>query len=139
MEIHALIAELDQLQLPTDQYAITSSGVLAIRSLRSAHDLDIIVTSDLWVKLSRTYPITQTKDFQSINIGNIQILGTGSYFTNNDSYPVDAQIQSADLIQGKKFVSLAIVRDIKLTRNKTKDIIDIQIIDDYLANNSTPK
>ncbi len=139
MEFNDLISELDQLQLPTDQYAITASGTLAIRNLRHANDLDIIVTPELWNKLTQTYPITSSRDFQSINIGNVQILGVGSYFTHHPSYDVTTQIQSADIIHGRRCVKLSIIRDFKSNRNQPKDIIDIQLIDNYLTNNPSYK
>jgi len=55
MKIDILLAELDKLNLPDDQYAITSSGPLAIRGIREANDLDIIVTPKVWTELSKKY------------------------------------------------------------------------------------
>ncbi|MBU4381382.1 hypothetical protein L6255_02740 [Candidatus Parcubacteria bacterium] len=51
MKIDILLEELDKLNLPKDQYAITSSGSLAIRGIREANDLDIIVTPKVWKEL----------------------------------------------------------------------------------------
>ena len=106
MDFTTLLAELDQLNLPPDGYAITSSGTLAVRNLREANDLDLIVCDSLWQQLCQIYPVTTDNDFQTIIIGNIQILGTGSWFTDPQFDSPGKQIKNADLINGHRFVKL---------------------------------
>ena len=65
--------ELEQLNLPKGKYVIFGSGPLSIRGLRENHDLDILVTEDLWNKLSEQYPIKKKQGRpDSIYNGNLQ-------------------------------------------------------------------
>src|SRR3989344_5711621 len=57
MKFELLLKELKSLNLPTDQFAVMSSGVLAVRGLREARDLDLVVTRKLWQSLSSKYPL----------------------------------------------------------------------------------
>jgi len=50
-----LLQELKKLNLPNDQYAIYGSGPLAIRGLKEIHDLDVIVTDELYQELAKKY------------------------------------------------------------------------------------
>ena len=47
----AYLAELKALNLPLGHYAIFGSGPLAVRGIREAADLDIIVSESLWKEL----------------------------------------------------------------------------------------
>ena len=50
---------LDDLKLPQNDYAITGSGPLAIRNIRQAQDIDILVRKTLWqdlLKVSFLHP-----------------------------------------------------------------------------------
>lgn len=59
-------SHLRQFNLPIDQYAITSSGVLGIRNLRVMGDIDLIVTPKLWNVLAAQYGITVDKGVKKI-------------------------------------------------------------------------
>lgn len=136
MELRALLAELDQLNLPTDQYIITSSGSLAARGIREAHDLDIVPSDTLWEKLKSRYPVRRI-NFKTINIGNIQILGPGSYFRNSAIATPQQQIETADIIDGYKYLNLALLRKFKEALGRDKDLKDVELIDQYLESHNS--
>lgn len=127
-----LLAQLDKLDLPSDQYAITSSGALAVRKIREAHDLDIIVTDKLWNKLAQKYPVKKGQDCDNIFIGDIQIMGNFYIKPEEDKYPVNEQIDTADIIDGKRYVNLNIIKFYKHQWGRPKDLQDIKLIEDYL-------
>ncbi len=127
-----LLNELDSLNLPEDKYAITSSGPLAVRELRTANDLDLVVTPDLWEELSQKYIVRKEK-FASIQIGNIQVLGLGSHFIRADLEPAEKQIANADIIDGKRYVKLETVSKFKSILGREKDLRDIELIDNFLS------
>lgn len=133
MKIELLLDELRKLGLPTNEFAITGSGPLAIRNIREASDLDLIVISDLWEQLSCTYPVVREGDFESIDIGNIQILGNGSWFTDGQFGVVEEQIRNADVIDGFRYVKLEVILAIKRARNHQKDVEDIGLIERFLG------
>lgn len=133
MNFDTLIQELKALNLPANEFAITSSGPLGVRNLREINDLDIIVYPQLWQKLSQTYPVVLDGDFESIYLGNIQILGPGSWFTDPAFGSVEHQIDTADNIDGLRYVQLPIILEIKKLKTRTKDKKDVILIQDYLA------
>lgn len=131
MEISRLLKEVVQLNLPKDKYAITSSGSLAMRGIREANDLDLIVTSDLWDELREKYPVEVNGVLHCIKIGNIEIVGEGSCFTDHGIATAEQQISEADIIEGYPCVRLDYVSRFKLLMGREKDLRDIQFIDEY--------
>ncbi|MEN9342388.1 MAG: hypothetical protein RIQ54_644 [Candidatus Parcubacteria bacterium] len=59
-----IIEEVKKLNFPIGQYVIVGSGPMAVRGLRDAHDIDIVVTRELfetckangWEAVPWTYP-----------------------------------------------------------------------------------
>lgn len=49
--------DLLDLSLPNENYLIWESGPLAIRGVREARDIDLLVTKDLWKQLAAIYPV----------------------------------------------------------------------------------
>ena len=93
------LKELDKLNLPKKSYAITGSGPLAIRNIRNADDIDILVKRDLWKTLIKKYT---PYDKKHIRIGNIEIWGDFINLT-----PImDKVINNAEIIEGYPFVNL---------------------------------
>jgi hypothetical protein len=133
MDIKILLSELEKLNLPKNKFAITSSGPLGIRNIREINDLDIIVCPDLWDELSKKYKITKENDFESIYIGNIQVLGKGSWFTDPTFGDVTFQINNADLFDGCRYVSIKTILEIKKRSVRVKDMNDVKLIEKYLS------
>ena len=129
MDFKLLLEELRNFNLQVDQFAITSSGTLAVRNIREATDLDIIVTDTLWGELIKKYPINKDGDFESINVDNIQFLHKGSWFTGNN----EKMIREADIIDGIRYVKLEEIRKRKTNRDREKDIHDVELIKNYLG------
>lgn len=132
MKIDGLLKELRALKIPRDEMAITSSGPIGIRGLREIGDLDIIVTSKIWDKLSRKYKITKEDNFESIFIGNIQVLGNGSWFTDIQYGSVEDDIKNADIIDNNRYVKLEKILMIKKMKDRQKDIDDVKLIEKHL-------
>lgn len=132
MDIYKLLKELDSLNLPKDEYAIISSGVLAIHNIREANDLDIIVTDKVWDKLSQGHPVEHLPTTDKISIGNIEILHNWSKEMIEATAPLDEQIKTADIIDGHRFVKLDLVKKFKQKLGREKDLKDIKLIDNYL-------
>lgn len=135
MNINELLEKLNQLNLPRNQYAIVGSGPLAVRGIREAHDLDILVTPELWDQLSQQYPVKHTPDllFDQIELENLTILGRGSVFRDNPIASVDTQIKTADVFMGHNFLNLDLLKKFKAKLGREKDFKDIELINEYLA------
>ncbi len=132
MEINMLLEELEKLNIPKDKMAITSSGPIGIRNLREIGDLDIIVYPEIWNLLAKKYRITKEDNFESIYIGNIQVLGEGSWFTDPQFGSIKNDIDNADVIGGNRYVKLDKILKIKRQKNREKDIKDVKLIEDYV-------
>ena len=125
--------ELKSLNLPTDQFAVMSSGVLAVRGLREARDLDLVVTRRLWVALSSKYPVEKHDKGYFISLDkNIEAVGGRVESQEKDFIQMEVQIKKADIIDGVRYVKLEDVIKFKKRLGRKKDIKDIALIDKYL-------
>jgi len=118
------LEELKKLNLPIDQFAIFGSGPLAVRGLRENDDLDIVASEELWNQLTEKYKPVSDKE---IKIGSIQIFKHWRPWFD-DSREL---IESADLINGVRFVNLADVKKWKSAMGREKDLADIKLIDKF--------
>ena len=92
--------------------------------------MDIIVSPQLWEELSKKYPVKK-EGFESIEIGNIQILWKGSFFTDSKVATVEEQIRTADVIKGYRFVNLDLIKKFKKIGGREKDKRDLELIRNY--------
>jgi 8-oxo-dGTP pyrophosphatase MutT (NUDIX family) len=119
------LQSLKALNLPSNSYAITGSGPLAIRGLREAHDIDLIVKENLWNVLSKNYPVDE-KGF--IKIGDIEITKNCLNLTPQ----LNEIIDNCDWIRGYPFIRLEDTVLWKQYLNRPKDQADIKLIEDFL-------
>lgn len=131
MNFLTLLEELDKLDLPKDKYAITSSGTLAIRGIRQAKDIDLVVTEDLWEELGAKYGIKEKPICDSIHLDDIEVLGN---FSGENLFSVDEQIAHADIIDGRRYVSLDMIIAFKTALGREKDLKDLELIKEYIEN-----
>jgi len=118
---------LDALSLEMGTYAITGGGPLAIRNLRGADDVDIVVIRDVFDELSKKYV---PYDENHIRIGVIEVWGDFINLTER----MDEAIASSEWIEGYPFVSLEDTLSWKKFLNREKDQKDIALIEAYLQN-----
>ena len=119
------LEELKCLKLPPGEYAITGSGPMAIRGLREAHDIDVVVKKTLWLELLKRF---SPYDRQHIRIGNIEIWGDFLNLTER----MEDVIDSAELLAGYPFVTLQDTLSWKKFFNREKDQKDIKMIEEIL-------
>lgn len=143
--VKKLLQELAKLDLPADGFAIFGSGPMAIRNIRPAGDLDLIVTPAVWnALLKRGYKIEETDwevtdaDGGTFNyhrklipIGNIEVWRKWSFLSDT----AEELIKNADIIDGVRFVKLEKVLEWKHAYNRPKDKADIKLIKEYLKDN----
>lgn len=129
------IDELKALKLPAGQYAIFGSGPLAVRDLRDAGDIDIIVTQEIWDKLAKKYPQTKKETVKgpvtSINIDHLEIYRDWLNLTSQ----IKEMIETAEIINDLPFVKLEHVIEWKKFMGRDKDKNDLRLIEEYLKTN----
>lgn len=123
------LEELKTLNLPEDQYIIWGSGVLAIRGIREASDVDIIVSKNCWNNLIKKYPVQGSK-LNLLKIGNIEIWKDCMNLTDK----VDQMIIDKDIIEGYPFMKLEYTIEWKTFLNREKDKKDILLLEKILKN-----
>jgi len=129
MQFRKMLAELEKLNLAKDQYAIFGSGPMAIRGIRDAEDIDLIVTPGLWKKLCKKYKADKNeRGTERIKIGEIEIY--------KEWMPVfeglDKVISDSEMIEGYPFVKLDHVIMWKRKFGREKDKKDIGMIERFL-------
>ena len=115
------------------EFVIISSGTLAVRGIREANDIDLIVTEKAWKELIKKYPVITKNGAERIVIGNeIEISCTFLLLSETLEIPVQEVFDKADIIDGIKYMNLEHVKIIKRKMNREKDLKDIALIDAYL-------
>jgi hypothetical protein len=126
------IAErVKELGLPTGSYAVFGSGPMAVRGMREAKDIDIIITSELFRKLKQddTWKAEALRDHHEVlNRDGVSLFDSWA----PDSWDIPAMIKEADVIEGVPFVKLETVLEWKKIRDLPKDKEDIVMIEKYL-------
>lgn len=124
------LKELKDLKLPKDEYAVFGSGPMAIRGLRENKDIDIIVKGRLWKRLSGKYEVKIKNEgrIEYIQIGNIEIFKDWKPWFED----IDVLIDSADIIDGIRFVGLEYILEWKSAMGRDKDKKDVKMILKYL-------
>jgi hypothetical protein len=127
--------KLKELNLPTDQFVIVSSGALAVREIRDAEDVDVIVRQLLWESLSKIYDVEfNEQGIERIKLGeDIEILNpTQSIYGNSGIVSIEEIFEKADTFDGIKFINLEHLKKIKLKLGREKDLRDVELIDNFL-------
>jgi hypothetical protein len=122
------------LNLPIGQYAITGSGALGIRNLKTIGDIDIIVTAELWNILAKKHGVTNENNVQKIVFpdGIVEALGEQSFHAekkDRGAPAINERIAKAEIIEGLPFESLEHVLYYKRKMNREKDKQDIELIE----------
>lgn len=132
MPIKKLIEQLKKLTLPSGEYAVFGSAVMAVRGIRESPNIDVIVTNKLWQKLTSSDYVPDSEGF--IRTKQIKISNWWFAPTRKD---ILTMIKEAELIEEIPFVKLDEVRSYKKTLNREKDKLDVTLIDKYLEDNKS--
>lgn len=124
-----LLNQIDKFNLPSNQYAIFGSGPLAIRGLRQAHDIDILVTPKLLEKLKKQYPVKIVNDDEIVEINDIEAMIS---YPQTSPEKVQQMIKDAEEIKGYPFVKLEYLLITKKKLDRPKDHRDVKLIKKYL-------
>lgn len=123
-----LLNELEQLNLPKNQYALFGSWPLWMRWLRACNDIDLIVTKNLWNSLVEKYPDNlQTTPYVAFEIWNIEIIQSCHILTDR----IEEMIENADIIDGFPCIKLEYLLEWKEFMWREKDLRDVEIIKNY--------
>ena len=130
-----IFKKLKEIDFPIGEYVVVG-GAMAAHGIREAHDLDILVTPNLYQKLLeqgynkclcenclRTNRILLKKD-------NVDILP--NYILGRYVGDTTTLINTADIINGYPFIKLSELIKFKKALARKKDFDDIKLIETYL-------
>ena len=131
MHIDKFIEIVKNLELPIGKYVLFGSAALAIRGLREADDIDILMSEDLWyeLKVKSGWKLGISKlgsEYLSCdNIGLYKDLVLGDQ-------DISFLISSADIISDLPFLNLDELIKWKQILKREKDLKDIELINNFL-------
>lgn len=126
LQKHEIIKKIKNLNLPKDQYWITSGAGLVIHGVKdNTKDIDLGCTTKLFKELiGKGYKFTFAKD----NTRRMSINNSIEIFENWN-------VDKIELIDGLPVGSLESIKKQKIKLSREKDFDDIKMIDAYLKNN----
>jgi hypothetical protein len=130
-----IIQTVKDLELPANSFVVFGSCPMAAADIREAGDVDMLVTREVFEQLRADGWQERDKG------GNDKPLTKGDceahYAWNFSSYKPTLQqlLETANDYDGIPFASLEEVKKWKQSSGRPKDLEDIKLIDDYLAQN----
>ena len=127
-----LLGKLNSLGLSADDYAVFGSGPMFAHGIKDlGHDLDIIARGNAWRQAcSTSSPPTAIFGGLVVNLFNGEIEIFDSWVPGD--WDVNDLIDTAEIIEGIRFVTLGNVVKWKRLMGREKDLIHIKMIEDYL-------
>jgi len=127
-----LLGKLNSLGLSADDYAVFGSGPMFAHGIKDlGHDLDIIARGNAWRQAcSTSSPQTAIFGGLVVNLFNGEIEIFDSWAPGD--WDVNDLIDTAEIIEGIRFVTLENVVKWKRLMGREKDQIHIKMIEDYL-------
>lgn len=127
------------LNLPLDQIIVIGSGILDQLGIRPASDIDLAASSDLMKKLSEESGDWLKKFDDNQRFYFVKDDGSAEVW---DGWVFDGQTVSYDNLldyaveyDGVRFVDLEFLRKWKSWRGREKDVRDVELIDEWRADN----
>lgn len=130
MEIDQLIEKAKRINLPRGMFAVFGSAILAVRGLREAPNIDLIVKDSLWTKLLEKY---QPDGEGFIRIGQVKI---SNWWFAPVKKGISEMIDEAEIINELPFVKIEEVLFYKKTLKSEKDENDVKLIEKFITESS---
>ena len=125
MDFKQRLKIIDQLNIPSDSYAIFGSDPMAIREMREARDIDIFVTNKAYDRLAKKFPEKE--------VGYIELDGVEIYSLDNSLFKNPKKVlERSEEIEGYKFVTIEDLIQWKKEHGREKDLKDVELINNYL-------
>lgn len=124
-----IIQRIKDLNFPFDQFVVIGSGLLDAYGLRSADDIDLVVSDGLYelLKQKGVYKELLKHDESYLEGDKLEIWLTWGKNTDFNSLYLDSVV-----IDGIHFVNPRFLIEKKYEMGRTKDIEDIRLLEQYL-------
>lgn len=128
-----IIRKVKSLNLPLGEYAVFGSGPLVIRGIREAHDIDVVVTPELYQKLKKEGWKEKVWEGGGKHLAKGVFEVTTKWGCGEYNPAIDQLIDEAEIMDEIPFVRLEEVLKWKQAFGREKDKRDIQLIEDFLS------
>jgi hypothetical protein len=131
--------KLESLNFPKGEYVVIG-GSMTAHNIRDAHDLDILVTPNLYQTLLDNREYKQCVCEQCVRTSRLMLKGVDvdilpNFMFGNYIGDTRSLIENADVINGYPFIKLSEFIKFKKELGKPKDIEDIRLMNEYLEHN----
>lgn len=135
MNLASVLKELKKLNLPKNEYVVVG-GTMTGHGIRNAHDLDILVTPNLYKSLLskgfRQCRCKQCLETSRLMLKNGKIDILPNFMFGNYVGDTKKLIKSADMIKGYPFLKIKEFIKFKKELGRPKDFEDIKLMKEYL-------
>jgi hypothetical protein len=133
MNFEEIKNKVKELGFPVGQYALFGSTPMAAHGIRDSHDIDMVVSHELYSKLEKRgwNKMTLPSGAKILVRDDIEAFDGWMHL---DSYHPDVAtlIREAELIDGIPVVKLKEVLAWKKAFGREKDLKDVELIEDYM-------
>lgn len=127
------IERVKAIGLSLDKLIVIGSGALAVRGIREARDVDLVVPDPVFQMLERDLSWKrglQGSASYALEKGDIEVWTDWS--TDGTGRPTyEDLLPDTEVIDGVRFVTLEYIKARKIERGSDKDLEDIRKIDEY--------
>lgn len=132
-----LYEEINKLNLPKDHFMIVGSGIMSIKGIRNSHDLDLVISEELFEKL-KTSSDWQLKLWTKTGIGREWLKNDIADLVvdmriGDEIYDLERLKSEGEKIDDMWFLSLKQLIEFKRVYGRQKDFDDIEMIEKYLS------
>jgi hypothetical protein len=130
---YGIFEEVKSLNLPAGKYVVVGSGPMVAKGMREFHDIGILVTEDVFEKLSKEPGWKLSKGEAGRKVLKKDIFEIDKVFWCKDYQPDTIElIKNAEMINGIPFLQLSELIKFKQQLGRRKDLRDIVLIEKYL-------
>ena len=135
MNKQQIIDKAKSLSLPSGSYVVFGSCPLALAGLREAGDIDMLVNDETFAQLREAgwQEVDKGKDDNPLTHDVFEAHNSWKFSTYDPT--LEHLLATATVIDGIPFASLDEVRKWKAASGRPKDLVDIQLIDQYRMEN----
>lgn len=131
-----IFEEVRKLGFSSEQFIVIGSGIMAVRGIRDAYDLDIVVSQELfdicesngWELKPWTHPRKIGKHW--LKKGKIELMT--DIQSGDEDYDLERLKKEGELINNVWFISLSQLIKLKRNYGRPKDFNDINLMEEYL-------
>jgi len=131
MHKNAIIKQVRLLDLPSGSYVVYGSAPLAVAGLREASDIDLLISEELFETLKNQgwNEVDKGAGDKALKKGVCEAF----IFWGGSSYnpTLEQLLKTANTFEGIPFASLKEVRNWKMAFGREKDLVDVELIDQF--------